>query len=208
MKNDYIIGDTKISIPPTILFSVMGYMDDVRRAVTMDVKRPGDCVYVVGMTYDELGGSEWFAHHGVVGNTVPRVHAGAAMRRYRTVSALMAEGVIASCHDCSDGGLGVALAETAFAGGWGMKIDLGRVPREGVSRDDHLLFSESQSRFVITVHPDKAHVFEARMAEDIMARIGTVRNDESFVVIGMNGQSLIDESIALLKEAWQRPLAF
>jgi len=208
MKNDYIIGDTKISIPPTILFSVMGYMDDVRRSVTMDAKSPGDCVYVVGMTYDELGGSEWFAQHGVVGNTVPRVHAGTAMRRYRIVSELIEEGIIASCHDCSDGGLGVALAETAFAGGLGMEVELGRVPREGVSRDDHLLFSESQSRFVVTVQPDQAPVFESRMAADIVARIGTVRKDEFFVVIGMNGQSLIDESIALLKAAWQRTLAF
>ena len=64
------------------------------------------------------------------------------------------KGSVASCHDCSDGGLGVALAETAFAGALGMEVDLRKVPSSGVDRNDFLLFSESQSRFVVTVHPE------------------------------------------------------
>ncbi len=75
MKNDYLIGDVKISIPPTLLFSTIGKIEDVRKAVTMDAKRPGDLVYVLGETYPELGGSEWYALHNAVGNSVPKVNA-------------------------------------------------------------------------------------------------------------------------------------
>ncbi len=127
MKNDYQIGDTKISIPPTLLFSVMGKIEDVRKAVTMDAKRPGDLVYILGETREELGGSEWLAINGLIGNSVPKVDGPRAKRLvYGPVWRRSAEGLVRSCHDCSDGGLGVALAETAFSGGLGMAIDLGR----------------------------------------------------------------------------------
>jgi phosphoribosylformylglycinamidine synthase len=151
MKNDYLIGNTKISIPPTVLFSVMGKIDDVRQAVTMDAKGPGDLVYVLGETLNELGASEYYAMRGYLGNQVPKVDAGKAKRLYRRLNEATEAGLIASCHDCSDGGLGVALAETAFAGGLGMEIDLRKVPAIEADRDDLLLFSETQSRFVVTI---------------------------------------------------------
>ena len=119
MKNDYQIGDTKISIPPTLLFSVIGKIEDVRKAVTMDAKRAGDLVYVLGETNRELGGSEWYAMHGAVGNDVPKVDAAAREGALHGPSRAIRQGLVASCHDCSDGGLAVALAETAFAGGLG-----------------------------------------------------------------------------------------
>ncbi|HKL25365.1 MAG TPA: AIR synthase-related protein, partial [Desulfuromonadales bacterium] len=127
MKNDYMVGNTKISIPPTVLFSVIGRMDDVRRAVTMDVKRPGDLVYLLGRTRDELGGSEYLAAQGELGRSVPEVDADVALQRYRSVNLAQRDGLLASCHDLSDGGLGVALAESAFAGGFGLDVDLDRV---------------------------------------------------------------------------------
>ncbi len=122
MKNDYQIGDTKISIPPTLLFSVIGKIDDVRRAVTMDVKRPGDLVYLLGVTRDELGGSEYYALQRCTSAatcrwSMPRRR----LTRYRAVNRRPGSRVwCASCHDLSDGGLAVALAETAFAGGCGI----------------------------------------------------------------------------------------
>jgi len=165
MKNDYAIEGTKISIPPTLLFSVLGRIADVRRAVTMDAKRAGDIVYVLGETKNELGGSEWYALHGCVGDNCPRVDAAAARRLYAALHRAMTAGLVASCHDCSDGGLGIALAETAFAGGLGMEVELGKVPRRGLDRDDYVLFSETASRFVVTVAPDKREEFEATMRE-------------------------------------------
>jgi phosphoribosylformylglycinamidine synthase len=207
MKNDYQIGDTKISIPPTLLFSTIGKIEDVRRSVTMDAKRPGDTVYVLGKTGKELGGSEWYALHGYVGNTVPKVDTAQAKKLYNALSGAIAAGLVASCHDCSDGGLGVALTETAFAGGLGMKIDLDGVPVEEAMRADEILFSESQSRFVVTVAPDKAAAFEKAMAGTVLEKIGEVTAD-GFFVVEQNGRQRIKENLAALKQAWQAPLDF
>lgn len=207
MKNDYQIGDTKISIPPTLLFSTIGKIEDVRMAVTMDAKRPGDFVYVLGETRKELGGSEWYALQGFVGNDVPKVDPIKAKALYKALSGAMAAGLAASCHDCSDGGLGVALAETAFAGGLGLKVDLDSVPVADTMRADEILFSESQSRFVVTVSPDKAVAFEKAMAGNVCRKIGAVTAD-GFFVVEQNGQQLIKEDLAVLKQVWQAPLDF
>ena len=205
MKNDYMVGDTKISIPPTVLFSVIGRMDDVRRAVSMDVKRPGDLVYLLGLTRDELGGSEYFALQGELGRSVPKVDAAAAMQRYRTVNLAQREGLLASCHDLSDGGLGVALAESAFAGGFGLTIDLERVPADEALRTDRLLFSESASRLLVTVKPEHQARFESLFADRDAACIGSV-TAEPRLVANRGGTCVLDSPIDTLKEAWQSPL--
>ncbi|MCL5808576.1 MAG: AIR synthase-related protein [Deltaproteobacteria bacterium] len=208
MKNDYQIGAVRISIPPTLLFSTLGKMEDVRKAVTMDVKKPGDLVYILGKTFRELGGSEWYALHGAIGNAVPKVDAKTAKTRYEALHRAISAGLVASCHDCSDGGLGVALAETAFAGGLGLEIDLKAVPAEGITRNDELLFSESQSRFVVTVSPGAREAFEALLAGPDCARIGTVISEGVLKANGLSGTRIIEEELAALKAAWQRPLAF
>jgi phosphoribosylformylglycinamidine synthase len=170
MKNDYMIGDTKISIPPTVLFSVIGKIEDLRKAVTMDAKAPGDLVYLLGQTRDELGGSEYYALHNKIGSNVPQVDAESAMQRYRAVNAAQEAGLIASCHDLSDGGLAVALAETAFAGGFGISVDLYDVPVAAAMREDKLLYSESASRLLVTVKEENSEQFEKLFAGQIFAR--------------------------------------
>jgi phosphoribosylformylglycinamidine synthase len=206
MKNDYIIGGVKISIPPTILFSVLGRMDDVRKAVSMDVKRNGHNVYVVGLTKNELGGSEYFAEHGYVGNNVPKVNADLAKEMYGAIADAIDRGLIASCHDCSDGGLGVALAETAFAGGLGITADLSAVPVEEALRLDHLLFSESQSRFVITVAVPKSKEFEKALDKIPFAKIGKVTKSPILLLKDGKGHEVIFADIFNLKKIWQSPL--
>ncbi len=207
MKNDYIHGDVRISIPPTLLVSVIGRIDDVRRCVTMDAKRPGDLVYVLGTTRAELGGSEYWAWLGFVGNRVPRVRVEETLPLYRRLERAIREGLVASCHDCSDGGLGVALAETAFAGGLGIEADLGRAPSEGVGRDDELLFSESPGRFVVTVRPDRAAAFEAALDGAPFARVGRVTETPELVLRGLEGRVVVRAGVEALKRAWQAPLA-
>jgi phosphoribosylformylglycinamidine synthase II len=208
MKNDYSIGKTKISIPPSLLYSVIGKIKDVRKAVTMDAKRPQDLAYILGETKDELGGSEWFALHNAIGNKVPRVDAAGALKMYRALHKAIGAGLIASCHDCSDGGLAVALIETAFAGGLGMKIDLNYVPYRGKKRNDYILFSETASRFVVTIHPQDQSRFEKIMAGNNVSEIGFVTDDKLFQITGLKGQLIIKEKISKLKEAWQKPLDF
>ena len=205
MKNDYHIGGRKISIPPTVLFSTIGKIEDVRKAVTMDVKRPDDRIYVLGMTRDELGGSEYFASLGFVGNDVPKVNATSAKKLYSSLEKAINEGTVASCHDCSDGGLGVALAESAFSGEFGMTIELTKVPVENIKRADTIMFSESQSRFVVTVAPGNVKRFEQILKGNVFADVGEVTARQDFTV--MDGEKvLLSAGIDELKEAWQKTL--
>ena len=133
MKNDYSIGETKISIPPTAFFTAVGVVPDVNLCVTSDFKRPGDLIHVLGLTRDELGGSEYCAARGYVGKAVPKVlDPDEAIRMYRALHQAIREGLVASCHDVSDGGIGVALAESAFAGGFGAIVSLAEFPLHGV----------------------------------------------------------------------------
>ncbi len=209
MKNDFYDGVTKISIPPTVLFSVIGKMDDVRKAVTMDAKRPGDIVYLLGKTAFELGGSEYFALKDFVGNRVPRVDAESALKRYRAYQEAVEKGLVASCHDLSDGGLAVALAETAFAGGLGLSVDLGRVLFAGVPcdrRDEVLLFSESASRLLVTVRPEQSELFEEVMAGNCFSRIGAITEETMVTITGIDGSVVLQGALTDLKEAWQSPL--
>ncbi|OGP99037.1 MAG: phosphoribosylformylglycinamidine synthase, partial [Deltaproteobacteria bacterium RBG_19FT_COMBO_52_11] len=208
MKNDYLIGATKISIPPTVLFSAVSVVPDVRRCVTMDAKRAGDVVYVLGQTKDEMGGSEYLALRGFLGNQVPRVDAQKAKRLYEALALAIQKGLVASCHDCSDGGLGAALAETAFAGALGMEVHLRKVPASGVNRNDSLLFSESQSRFLVTVHPENQSAFEDYLRGNVFAEAGQVVGGGAFTVFGLNGKAVVQADIFDLKESWQRPLRF
>jgi phosphoribosylformylglycinamidine synthase len=209
MKNDFYDGTVKISIPPTLLFSVIGKIDDARKSVTMDVKRPGDLVYLLGCTANELGASEYFTMKGFLGNNVPKVDAVAAYARYQAYLKALDQGLVASCHDLSDGGLAVAAAESAFAGGFGIKIDLSRVswtgPEEGWT-DEVLLFSESASRLLVTVKKEHAEAFEAVMGDECCSRIGVVTEEQLLSIEAIEGHDVIMADLAELKEAWQATL--
>ena len=102
--------------------------------------------------------------------------------------------------------MGVALAESAFAGGLGAEIELAKVPYEGAGRDDFVLFSESASRFVVAVHPENAMAFEKAMKGVVFAKIGVAGGDEKFVVKGLNGKVVLSAGIGELKQAWQKTL--
>ncbi|MDA8162520.1 MAG: AIR synthase-related protein [Desulfobacteraceae bacterium] len=207
MKNDAHIGGAKISIPPTLLFSVISRMEDVRHAVTIDAKHPEDIVYVVGITYPELGASEYWARQGLIGNSVPVVRINETVPRYRALSEAIRSGLVASCHDCSDGGLGVALAESAFSGGFGMEVTLDKVPSDGVNRADSLLFSETQGRFVVTVRPGDQKAFEGIMTGTGFAPVGTV-TQEPELVIYYKGKVALSEGVHPLKDVWKRPVSW
>lgn len=202
MKNDYKIGDTKISIPPTVLFTAAAVMEDVTIAVSMDVKRSGDIVYVLGETKDELGGSEYLDLYDQIGANVPTVDPVQARALYEAVHTAMQEGLIASCHDCSDGGLGAALAETACAGRLGMDLDFTGIPLENPLT---VLFSESQSRLVMTVHPELDTAFTAALAGQTITRLGTV-TEAPTLVIRKGDDELVRASLDELDRAWKAPL--
>ena len=207
LYNEFETEKESICIPPTLLISAVAVMDNVERAVTMDCKRKGDLVYIIGTTWNELGGSQYYGIHGYVGNRVPRVNSKRGKRLMDVLSAVMEKGLVRACHDLSEGGIGVAAAEMAFAGGLGMVIHLGRVPLgEAMDRDDYVLFSESTTRFLVEVAPEDRPQFEGMMAGVDFAAIGQVTGKEKLEVYGLNRAIVLSASIAELKEAWQRPL--
>jgi phosphoribosylformylglycinamidine synthase len=205
MKNDYMHGDLKISIPPTLLISAISRIRDVTKSVTIDLKRAEDLIIAVGTTYAEMAGSEYFAHLGLTGNIPPKVDGLKARRTYRALERAIRSGIIRSAHDVSDGGIGVTLAESAFAGGLGVSIDLSSVPRTGIYRDDFLLFSESASRFIVSISETDLSKFKTLFRSVPCAVIGRVTPDARFVVRGLHGSVLIDVENKTLKEAWQAP---
>ncbi len=153
----------KVSVPPTLLISSIGIHQDAAKAVSMDAKFEGDLVYVIGKTFTELGGSEYFASLNSIGNTVPKLDAKKTKTRYRKLTAAIAEGLVASACPVSHGGLGVALAKVAIAGQIGMNITI----PPGM-RPDYYLFSESLGRFVVTVSRDNQETFEEIAGPDAM----------------------------------------
>jgi phosphoribosylformylglycinamidine synthase len=208
MKNDAVIEGKRISIPPTLLFSLAGQVEDARRAVSMDAKQAGHQVFVLGVTRDEHGASEYFLEAGGRGGKAPSVRAEGNLALYRALYRAIRDGCVASCHDCSDGGLGVALAEVAFSGDLGMRVDLSAVPREGVERDDLLLYSESAGRFVVTVRREKVDVFEKLLSGLPAARVGEVTGEKILRVKGLRGEEIMAEGLDELREAWLSTLRF
>ncbi len=205
MKNDYLMGEVRISIPPTLLVSVIGRIQDVRLSVTMDLKGEGNYLYVLGETGDELGGSEYYAHLGHVGRNVPQVSFPEALGRYGSYHRAVQEELVRSCHDCSDGGMAVALAEMAFSGGIGVEMDLADVPVRGSFGDATVLFAESASRLIVEVEPGHAPAFENLMGDGAWARIGRCTADKR-LVIKRGKKRVLSLPLGQMKEAWQGTL--
>jgi phosphoribosylformylglycinamidine synthase len=207
LYNEFETEQESISIPPTLLISAIAVKDDAEQVVTMDCKRADDLIYVIGTTFNELGGSQYYSVHGYVGNRVPRVDPEKGKRLMDTVSTVTEKGLVKACHDLSEGGLGVAAAEMAFAGGLGMIVHLGQVPLgEAISRDDYVLFSESNTRLLAEVASEDKEEFESMMDGIDFAPIGKVTDKTDFEVYGLDGKIVLSASIAELKETWQRPL--
>jgi len=186
MKNDSTRGGRKISIPPSLLFSVIAKMDDVSLAVSPDFKRAGDQIYVIGMTKPELGGSEYYNMLGFTGNQVPKVDAEEAVKTYNAVSGATAKRLAASLISPALGGLFVALAKSAMAGRLGAVIDPEAIPAENCSLIEKL-FSESNSRFIATVKKENTAAFEAALKGIPCARIGEVTDKGSLTITGASG---------------------
>jgi phosphoribosylformylglycinamidine synthase subunit PurSL len=204
LKNEYHSGEHHLIIPPTLLISAMGRVPDVRRCVSMDLKAPGNVLYLIGATSPELGGSHYALVHGLKGGIPPGVDTQLAPRLFRKVHEAMQLGLVRSCHDLSEGGLAVAVAEMAFAGGVGADLT-GLTGLTGLS-DAVLFFAESPSRFVVEVEPSKATQFENVLADVPVRKLGLTCKEQRLRIAGTNGEWLIWAPLDQLKEAWQKPL--
>lgn len=194
-------------VTPTLLITAIGIVPNIQFATSMDLKAPGNLLYVVGETFNELGGSEYYKLKGYLGASVPKVKGAKAKRTFRAVTKAIDLGLIKSCHDLSEGGLAVAAAEMAFAGGYGLELDLGKVPGKSLERSDFVLFSESNSRFLVEVSEKDRQEFEALMKGKICAKIGKVTKDEKLLIHGLNQKIVVDASLAKLRRSWKKTLS-
>ncbi|MFH1476816.1 MAG: AIR synthase-related protein [Verrucomicrobiota bacterium] len=217
MKNDSTRGGRKISIPPTVLFSTIGKIADIRKAVTMDFKKPGDIIYVMGLTGNEMGASAFCRlmarngkarkNHGGIGGTVPRLDCNRAIALYEAMSRATDAVLLRSSHTPTRGGLAVAFALSAMGGNLGADIELADIPADGALTEDKLLFSESNSRFVVSVSPENAPALETIFAGLPCARVGRVMNDAILRIRGRQGQLVIQSAISKLRNTFKKTLA-
>jgi phosphoribosylformylglycinamidine synthase subunit PurSL len=203
LNNEFHAAGRNIVIPPTLLISALGYVPDVRQCVTMDLKEAGNVLYLVGVTRDEMGGSHYNLINCWKVGVPPQVDRALAPPIFGAVHEAIRRGLLRSCHDLSEGGLAVAVAEMALAGGVG--ADLTAVCGGGLS-DSVGLFSESASRFLVEVSPELTMSFEACMVNVPCTRIGQTCREERLRVAGRGGEWVVWEPLAGLKEAWQRTL--
>ena len=193
-------------VTPTLLITAVGIVPNIQFVTSMDLKAPGNLLYVAGETFSELGGSEYYRLKGYLGASVPKVKGAKAKRTFKAVTKAIDSGLIKSCHDLSEGGLAVAAAEMAFAGGYGLQLDLCKVPAKGVERDDFVLFSESNSRFLLEVPEQDKQDFELLMKNKPCAQIGRVTQDQRLVIKGLKGKTAVDASLAELRSSWKKTL--
>lgn len=216
LNNEYTVNKKSIAIPATLLISAIAVMDDTGKAVSMYAKQSGDLLYAVGETLDELGGSNYYDLLGFVGNSVPRVNAHQAKSIFNALSKASCRGLIKAMHDCSEGGMAVAAAEMAFAGGLGIEMFLSGVPHKistsrqfvnsAVKRNDFILFSESNSRFIVEVERKNQKKFESTLKGLPFGLIGCVSEKKEFKVYGLEGKPCLRAELNELKEAWRNPL--
>jgi phosphoribosylformylglycinamidine synthase len=195
----------KVSGLPTLLFTVTSLIEDITKCVTMDAKFPGDLVYVLGETKNELGASEYYQMMGAVGLNAPRVSVKTLWPEYLALHRAISEGLVSSCHAVSRGGLGVHLAMVAMAGELGMEIDLPLIPAEPGLTASQTLYSESAGRFVITVSPEKGGPFEEIFSGMKLGWAGVITESPRLSIRGDQEAPIIEEDIERFKDSWKRP---
>jgi phosphoribosylformylglycinamidine synthase len=213
MKNDAILDGEKISVPPTLLFSLIGNHTDVRKAVSSDFKDVGDMIYLVGETHQELGASELAfmfrdETNGVsgIGGQVPQIDTARNLSLYRSLTASMSKGLVASAHDCSDAGLAAALAECCFGCDSGASLDISKLFSSNPNLDIWgALFGESLGRILVSVKPNNSQAFEESLKGHECNLLGTV-NSGDLIIFNNADETVLSASMSKLRDSWKGTL--
>ena len=182
-----------------LLVTIIGKIEDVKNAITPEFRQPGDNIYLLGETKDELGGSEYYKLFGGIGDNPPKVDFDKNSKLYKALSSAIEEKLVHSCHDISDGGFAVALAEMSFPSGLGLDVDISST---SVLNEDIFLFSETPGRFVVCVSPNSSDKFEELLKGCSYLKVGRVRGDKRFL-IRRNDRILINSDLENLENAWR-----
>jgi phosphoribosylformylglycinamidine synthase len=206
MKNDFYGDGVKISVPPTILYSVTALMDDIDDIITTDFKNSGDLIYQVGETYNELGGSEFYKLFGYLGKNNPLVRFDKAKDLYNKFIISSEKKLIESSHDVSDGGMLVALVEKSFGSfNLGFDVDISNIEIScdyNIEKNIIKLFSESNSRFIVTVKEENKDIFEEIFKSRVFY-LGKVTDNKKVRVF--DGEKLlIDIDKSVLLNCWEK----
>jgi phosphoribosylformylglycinamidine synthase II len=194
-------------VTPTLLITAIGVNPDIRKTVSMELKQPGNLLYLVGKTHPELGGSHYYQLKGFLGKNVPKVRLEQAKKTMDLMTEAIDSGYVRSCHDLSEGGLAVASAEMAFSSGYGLELNLKAVPRtKEAFRNDSVLFSESNSRFLVEVAEKRRENFKALMKDTACAEVGRVQKDGYLSVNGLNGKQVVHADLQELRRLWKGAL--
>jgi len=213
MKNDAKLYGEKISIPPTILFSLIGNHQDVRKAVSSDFKSPGDRIYLCGESHQELGASE-IAYmlrdetqgQSGIGGRVPEIDTTRNLAMYRALTGAMQKELVASAHDCSDGGLAVAISECCFGSDSGARVDISPIMYDCNQIEPWgAMFGESLGRILVSVKPENSEAFENLMTDHACYFLGVVEEGDT-ISVNNGDTTLISTSMSGLRKAWKETL--
>lgn len=183
-----------VAVYPTPTIGLVGLVEDLAHVTTQDAKTAGDFVYLIGEAKTEFGGSELQKLvDGDISGKVPAIDLQVEAVRQEQILSVIQQGLVASAHDVAEGGVAVALAEKTFGNGLGIEVTLS-------GSQTTALFSETQSRFILTVAPEHAKAFEAIVTD--AKKIGTVTGEE-LIVKGEDGSVWIEQSVAALRSAWK-----
>ena len=205
LHNEFRAGDRTIRIPGCILVTAMSVIADVTRTLTTDCKRAGSLLVLVGVTKDELGGSVYYKTKGQLGRNAPRVDKVQGHKTLRAVHRALAARCALAAHDLSEGGLAAAATEMAIGGKLGVVVDVAKVPVVGTLGPEQVLFSESQSRFLLEVPPDRLADLRANLGDVPFAVVGEVTKEPS-VRLQNGATPLLAMPVSELEAAWKRPL--
>ncbi|WP_037570748.1 phosphoribosylformylglycinamidine synthase subunit PurL [Spirochaeta cellobiosiphila] len=204
MKNDAILDNKKVSIRPTLLISLMGTINDVRKSVSTDFQKAGDLIYILGATSSDTGGSSLEKILDCELGKVPEVHTQKALSLYTTLHKIMEDNLIHSCHDLSDGGLGVALVESCIGGKIGAQIDISKIPVVSTNMEKtRILFTETPSRFLVSIAPSDKEKFEELLKDNTHALIGEVLNTTDIVFNTNEDEKWFSASMEESEKAWK-----
>jgi len=202
MKNDALLDGVKISIPPTLLVSVMGQMEDVSRALTLVPRAAGDVLLVLGPTREELGGSEVARRLGLPLPQVPRTDPEACAARYRAFVAARDAGLVRTAHVVARGGLGIALGHTLLAAELDVDVDLDEVCAHAGLDAWAALWSESTGRLLLTARSEDLPVLQERLAAHGLAVIGrvTTPTEAARLRVRHRGTTIVDVDVGSVRE--------
>jgi phosphoribosylformylglycinamidine synthase subunit PurSL len=197
----------KVSIPPTLLISAIGVVPDIYKTVSLDVKMPGDVIYILGNTHNEMGGSEYVKMNyesGIMNQEfkTPSVDAEKNYRLYKSMFSAIQNNLVASSISLGRGGLITAVSKMLIGGNLGAKISLADLP--GTWKENYeALFSESQGRILVSVDPKKAEQFESSLADKAFARLGTVSKNNKLIITDKDNKNIVDLKLKEMEKSYK-----